>query len=101
MLSPIQRGCLTLIFPRIDWDRLSSLDFGRADLDRFPCLRLAIEAGKRGGTYPGVLCAADEVAVGLFLSHRIGFLDIARVVETDPGASSRYKPSFFRGYLSG
>lgn len=66
--------------PRINWDKLSSLNFGRADLVRFPCLRLAIEVGKRGGTYPAVLCAADEVAVGLFLSHRIGFLDIAKVI---------------------
>jgi len=67
--------------PRIDWDKLSSLSFGRADLVRFPCLRLAMEAVKNGGTYPAVLCAADEVAVDFFLSHRIGFLDIASVVE--------------------
>ncbi len=67
--------------PKIDWDKLSSLNFGPPDLTRFPCLRLAREAGESGGTYPGVLCAADEVAVSLFLSHRIGFLDIARLVE--------------------
>jgi len=67
--------------PRIGWDRLSSLEFEPPDLTRFPCLRLAREAGERGGTYPAVLCAADEVAVGLFLSHRIGFLDIVRLVE--------------------
>jgi 1-deoxy-D-xylulose-5-phosphate reductoisomerase len=40
-----------------------------------------METGERGGTYPAVLCAADEVAVELFLSYRIGFLDIARLVE--------------------
>jgi len=67
--------------PRIDWHKLSSLDFGQPDLSRFPCLKLAIEAAKRGGTYPGVLSAADEVAVELFLSNRIGLLDIARLVE--------------------
>lgn len=67
--------------PRIDWDRLSSLNFERADLNRFPCLKLAMEAVKRGGTCPAVLCAADELAVDSFLSHSIGFLDIARVVE--------------------
>lgn len=67
--------------PRIDWGELSSLNFEPPDLTRFPCLRLAREAGEEGGTYPGVLCAADEVAVALFLSHRIGFLDIARLVE--------------------
>jgi 1-deoxy-D-xylulose-5-phosphate reductoisomerase len=42
---------------------------------------LAVEAGKRGGTYPAVLCAADEVAVGLFLQNRIGFLEIPKLVE--------------------
>ncbi|HJX69876.1 MAG TPA: 1-deoxy-D-xylulose-5-phosphate reductoisomerase [Dehalococcoidia bacterium] len=67
--------------PRIDWSKLSALNFEPPDMVRFPCLKLAIEAGGKGGTYPGVLCAADEVAVGLFLSHRIGFLDIAKIVE--------------------
>ena len=68
-------------FSRIDWGKLGSLTFERPDFNRFPCLKLAVEAGKKGGTYPAVLCAADEVAVKLFLSHRIGFLDISRVVE--------------------
>jgi len=42
---------------------------------------LAIEAGGKGGTYPAVLCAADEVAVELFLSQRIKFIDIPNLVE--------------------
>ena len=67
--------------PRLDWSRISSLDFEEPDLDVFPCLRLAIEAGRKGGTYPAVLCAADEVAVELFLSRRISFIDIPRLVE--------------------
>jgi len=67
--------------PKVDWNKLSSLHFEPPDLTLFPCLRLAVEVGERGGTYPAVLCAADEVAVGLFLTHRIGFLDIARLVE--------------------
>ena len=67
--------------PRIDWDRFPSLVFERPDFARFPCLALAIQAVEKGGTSPAVLSAADEVAVGLFLSHRIGFLDIARLVE--------------------
>ncbi|MFC1994922.1 1-deoxy-D-xylulose-5-phosphate reductoisomerase [Chloroflexota bacterium] len=66
---------------RIEWGNISSLNFALPDLDNFPCLRLAIEAGKKGGTYPAVLCAADEVAVELFLSQRIKFVDIARFVE--------------------
>ncbi len=67
--------------PRLDWNKINSLDFEPADYDKFPCLRLAVEAGKSGGTYPAVLCAADEVAVEFFLSHRIGFTDIARIVQ--------------------
>lgn len=67
--------------PRLDLSKIQYLNFEAVDLSRFPCLRLALYAGRRGGTYPAVLCAADEVAVGLFLSHQIGFLDIATLVE--------------------
>jgi 1-deoxy-D-xylulose-5-phosphate reductoisomerase len=66
--------------PRLDWDRINSLNFETIDYDRFPCLKLAIDAGKSGGTYPTVLCAADEVAVELFLNHRTGFTNIAKIV---------------------
>jgi 1-deoxy-D-xylulose-5-phosphate reductoisomerase len=67
--------------PRLDWDKINALNFEPIDYDRFPCLKLAMDAGKSGGTYPAVLCAADEVAVQLFLDHRIGFTDIARIVQ--------------------
>jgi len=67
--------------PRLNWDSINNLTFEPPDLDTFPCLRLAVEAGIKGGTYPAVLCAADEVAVELFLSERIKFTDIAELVE--------------------
>jgi 1-deoxy-D-xylulose-5-phosphate reductoisomerase len=67
--------------PRLDWESIKKLTFEPPDFDTFPCLKLAIEAGRRGGTYPAVLCAADEVAVELFLSQSIKFTDIARLVE--------------------
>jgi len=67
--------------PRLDWRNIKNLTFESPDFTAFPCLRLAIEAGKKGGTYPAVLCAADEVAVELFLSQRIRLVDIARFVE--------------------
>jgi len=67
--------------PRLDWSQISRLTFEPPDLDTFPCLKLAIEAGSRGGTCPAVLSAADEMAVDLFLSRRIRFIDIARYVE--------------------
>ncbi|MFC1992913.1 1-deoxy-D-xylulose-5-phosphate reductoisomerase [Chloroflexota bacterium] len=67
--------------PRLDWNHVNSLTFEQPDFDTFPCLKLAIEAGKKGGTYPAVLCAADEAAVELFLSQRIKFTDIANYIE--------------------
>ena len=70
--SPFREG--------IDFGSIVSFDFEPVDLDRFPCLKLAMEAGERGGTYPAVLSAADEVAVELFLAKKIGFPDIADVV---------------------
>jgi 1-deoxy-D-xylulose-5-phosphate reductoisomerase len=67
--------------PRLNWESIKKLTFEPPDFDTFPCLKLAIEAGRRGGTYPAVLCAADEVAVELFLSQSIKFTDIAKLVE--------------------
>lgn len=67
--------------PKIDWGKTKELTFEAPDMDSFPCLKLAVEAGKRGGTYPSVLCATDETAVELFLTGQIKFTDIARLVE--------------------
>ena len=60
---------------------LGRLTFEPPDPQRFPCLRLALEAGRTGGTAPAVLCAADEVAVEGFLQGRLRFVDLPRVVE--------------------
>jgi len=67
--------------PHLEWNKINSLDFEPVDYDRFPCLKLAVEAGRAGGTYPAVLCAADEVAVELFLTHRLSFTNIAKIVQ--------------------
>ena len=67
--------------PRLDWAKIKEFNFEPPDFDRFPCLKLAVEAGRKGGTYPAALCAADETAVELFLSRHIKFTDIARLVE--------------------
>ena len=66
---------------RIDFATLGSLTFEAPDPVRFPALRLARDALRTGGSAPTVLNAANEIAVGGFLDRRIGFLDIARVVE--------------------
>jgi len=67
--------------PRINLERIRHLSFEPVDTGRFPCLRLALYAGRLGGTYPAAMCAADEVAVELFLSGRIRFVDIGVLVE--------------------
>ncbi len=67
--------------PKLDWADFGDLAFEPPDLERFPCLRLGIEAGTKGGTYPAALSAADEVAVATFLDGRIKFTDIAAVIE--------------------
>jgi 1-deoxy-D-xylulose-5-phosphate reductoisomerase len=68
------------VLPRLDLARAGRLDFAAPDYARFPCLKLALEAGLNGGTYPAVLCAADEEAVEMFLSGLIKFTDIAVLV---------------------
>ena len=67
--------------PRIDWKRLSSLNFEEPDMKTFRNLTLATEALNKGGNLPCVLNAANEIAVWAFLKNRIGFLDITAVVE--------------------
>jgi 1-deoxy-D-xylulose-5-phosphate reductoisomerase len=66
--------------PLLNWDELKRLDFEPPDLAAFPCLKLAVQAGRKGGTYPAVLSGAGEAAVELFLTGRIGFTDIAATV---------------------
>ena len=66
---------------RLDLAALSRLDFAAPDTERFPALRVAREALEAEGGAPCVLNAANEVAVELFLSRALGFLDIAAVVE--------------------
>jgi len=67
--------------PRLDLAQASPLTFAPPDTDKFPCLRLARQAGEAGGAYPAVLNGADEAAVELFLQGRIGFTDIPDAIE--------------------
>ena len=66
--------------PKLDWAKIKSLTFEPPDFKMFPCLELAINAAKTGGTAPTALCAADEIAVDLFLTEKIKFTGIAHVV---------------------
>ena len=66
--------------PHLDLVKVSSLVFESINYEHFPCLTLALEAGKKGGTYPAVLCAADEIAVEMFLNGHIKFTGIAEII---------------------
>jgi 1-deoxy-D-xylulose-5-phosphate reductoisomerase len=66
---------------RLDLGRIGSLEFHGPDTARFPALRLAREALIAGGAAPIVLNAANEVAVDAFLGGRMGFAEIAAMVE--------------------
>jgi 1-deoxy-D-xylulose-5-phosphate reductoisomerase len=68
-------------FGSLDLAEVGALHFEPADQARFPCLRLAREALRAGGTVPAVLSAANEVAVSAFLEGRLGFTGIPAVVE--------------------
>ena len=64
-----------------DWSGLRRLDFEPPDREVFPCIRLAYEAGRAGGTAPAWLNAANEVAVAAFLERELPWLGIPAVIE--------------------
>ncbi|GAC1621358.1 MAG: 1-deoxy-D-xylulose-5-phosphate reductoisomerase [Candidatus Acidiferrum sp.] len=65
----------------LDWSQLRRLDFAKASTRRFPCLRLAREAMKKGGALPCALNAADEIGVAAFLERQLSFPGIPEVIE--------------------
>jgi 1-deoxy-D-xylulose-5-phosphate reductoisomerase len=80
--------------PPLSLDKLSRLEFFEPDLNRFPCLGLAYDAMREGGTMPAAMSAANEVAVAAFLDRQIRFMDIPRTIaetmevhETRPASS--------------
>jgi len=76
--------------PPLDLVAIGRLDFEAPDPLRFPALRLAREALEAGGARPAILNAANEVAVAAFLERRVGFLEIAAIVED---TLNRYDPA--------
>ena len=98
MRIPIQ-GALTwphrlqLETKRLDLPALAKFTFEAPDFQKFRCLALAFEAGKRGGIVPAMMNAANEVLVEAFLEEKLRFVDIPRHIETilakAPAASGR------------
>ena len=63
-------------YERLDWTAMRDFSFEKPDFEKTPCLALAIECARAGGSAPAVLSAANEAAVGLFLARRIGYNEI-------------------------
>lgn len=61
------------MFQRLDFTKLKDLTFEAPDFEKTPCLKLAMDAARTGGTAPCVMSAANEVAVGMFLRHELGY----------------------------
>ncbi len=66
--------------PRLDFGKLSALNFAEPDVDKFPCLGLAFEALEKGGNIPCAMNAANEAAVAAYLKDQIAFYDIPKTV---------------------
>jgi 1-deoxy-D-xylulose-5-phosphate reductoisomerase len=77
--------------PQFNPIEIGKLTFEPLDLRRYPCFKLAMDAGRKGGTYPAVLAAADDVAVGLFLAHQVSFGEIPKIVEATLAAHKPIK----------
>ncbi|MFC1617268.1 1-deoxy-D-xylulose-5-phosphate reductoisomerase [Candidatus Margulisiibacteriota bacterium] len=71
---------ITNNWPKLDFDKALNLEFRKPDLQKFPLLKLAYEAGKKGGSKPIILNAANEAAVAMFLQDKISFYEIPKFV---------------------
>jgi len=72
---------LPIIWEKIEWAKLGPLTFEVPDPVKFPALRLAFEALKRGGTAPAIMNVINELAVYAFLDEKIGFMEITDIIE--------------------
>jgi 1-deoxy-D-xylulose-5-phosphate reductoisomerase len=68
-------------FPRMDFRQMSTLEFSQPDLEKFRCLKIAYDAMESAMSYPAVMNSSNETAVNLFLNGKIGFMEIAEIIE--------------------
>ncbi|KAL2935996.1 1-deoxy-D-xylulose 5-phosphate reductoisomerase chloroplastic [Bienertia sinuspersici] len=73
--------CSEITWPRLDLCKLGSMTFKAPDNEKYPSMNLAYAAGRSGGTMTGVLSAANEKAVEMFIDEKISYLDIFKIVE--------------------
>jgi len=84
----------------LDLIGVGRLDFETPDFDRFPCLRLGVQAAAEGGGASTVLNAANEISVAAFLAGRIAFPDIARINESVLAGVSHSEPESIDAVLA-
>jgi 1-deoxy-D-xylulose-5-phosphate reductoisomerase len=97
MRTPIAHGLawpqrISSNVPDLDLAEISQLTFEQPNLEVFPCLKLAYQAAEAAGDAPAVLNAANEIAVDAFLNQRMGFTDIAKVVEQTMNTFDFFEP---------
>src|SRR5215813_368399 len=85
--------------PQLGLEKLCKLEFFEPDLERFPCLRLAYDAMREGGTMPAAMSAANEVAVASFLDRQISFMDIPATITSTMAAHETQKCSSIEAVL--
>lgn len=68
-------------FTPLNFEEISSLNFSKVDFERYPCVKMAFDSGKKGGTATTVFNSSNEEAVKLFLNNQISFLDIERLID--------------------
>ncbi|CAM6101234.1 unnamed protein product [Calypogeia fissa] len=78
---PERIPCSEITWPRLDFIKMGNLTFIAPNHAKYPSMALSYAAGRAGGTMTGVLSAANEKAVELFLEEKIGYLDIIKVIE--------------------
>jgi 1-deoxy-D-xylulose-5-phosphate reductoisomerase len=87
-------------FPRFNFMQYPQLTFEQPDRETFRCLDLAYRAMHEGHAMPCVLNAANEIAVKLFLEEKIGFLEIAQLIETVMNESEKMRPTDIESYIA-
>jgi 1-deoxy-D-xylulose-5-phosphate reductoisomerase len=97
MRTPIAHGLawpqrISSNVPDLDLAEIAQLTFEQPDLEVFPCLKLAYQAAEIAGDAPAVLNAANEIAVDAFLKQRLGFTNIAKVVEQTLNSFDFFEP---------
>ena len=91
---------LPLDLPPLDLISAGPLTFEKPDLEQFPCLRMALEAGRIGGSVPAVLNAANEAAVEAFLAGKIKFGEIPKIIEKTLSAHTRFEAAALEDVLA-